>query len=307
MTFYKTGLRFFFSNTRQMYYAYRQNTPPTKAQIPSKDGSRPWTPPSPPPPLAEETRADHIMQQRWRHDASRAPLFLVLLLVCGEITPVVVIFAPRVAPLTCRIPAQVKELRQMAEVRRHTSLNEFRAKTGQPRATVPPRPDAETSGDEGGAAPAADVAPASTPVAPPPMADLPYGLVAGHLARSLDVISPLWEYVSWVPVLPGLIAGARVSAWLRFLTRDDTLLVNAGGPFALEPEEVELACVDRGIDTLDRERDELRYVLEWWLELTGAKTGGVSDEERARRMMALVMEGEEHWPETWAESRAGGE
>ncbi|KAK1766435.1 hypothetical protein QBC33DRAFT_588567 [Phialemonium atrogriseum] len=240
VAFYKTGLRHIYTNTRLVWSSQPGNT-------------------SPPP----GTRAHLLLHERWRHDARRVPLFALMLLVCGEFTPLVVLAVPRIAPLTCRIPAQVSQIRRHAEGRRRCSADALRARVDN------------TAGDR----------------------ELPYGLVVGHMARSLGVVSPLWDRVGWVPAsLAGGAAGAR----LRFLARDDALLVRAGGVPALEAEEVELACADRGIGTLGRTDGELRDVLARWLALTAAHDMGA--EESTRRMMALLMQEERAWPNTWPEA-----
>jgi len=104
LTFYKTGLRQLYTNTRIIY--------------PSSSG-----PPAPPP--LPGTRAAHIFRHRWEQDIRRLPLFLALLVVCGEFTPLAVVFFPNRVPLTCRIPSQVNQLRRKAEERRTLAIERY--------------------------------------------------------------------------------------------------------------------------------------------------------------------------------------
>jgi hypothetical protein len=114
------------------------------------------------------------------------------------------------------------------------------------------------------------------------------------LARALGVVGGGWDRIGWVP---GPLARRRVTARWGFLVRDDEMLRRGDAVRGLVDEEVELACVDRGIDTVDRDVGELRGALRRWLVLTGGK--GVSEEEKVSRMEWLVTHGEEEWPERW--------
>lgn len=113
------------------------------------------------------------------------------------------------------------------------------------------------------------------------------------LARILGVVGQGWDRIGWVP---GALAKSRVDRRWEYLVKDDELLrQHEDGVRALEEDEVELACVDRGINTVDRDASEVRIALSRWLEFTG----GVSVEEQIRRMEWLVTHGEEEWPRNW--------
>ncbi|KAI0849388.1 hypothetical protein F5Y00DRAFT_235589 [Daldinia vernicosa] len=103
MTFYKTGLRAIFTNRKLL----------------SQSSTRlPLVPDS----ISFPTRSDVLLRRRVRHDLSRLPIFGVLLIVCGELTPLVVLLFPRLTPLTCRIPKQADALRRISEARRAASF-----------------------------------------------------------------------------------------------------------------------------------------------------------------------------------------
>ncbi|XXH01916.1 hypothetical protein Hte_008278 [Hypoxylon texense] len=73
------------------------------------------------------SRADVLLRERVRHDLSRLPVFGLLVLVCGEFTPLIVLVFPRLTPLTCRIPKQTDALRRAAESRRAASFRALRS------------------------------------------------------------------------------------------------------------------------------------------------------------------------------------
>jgi hypothetical protein len=210
LTFYKTGLRHIYTNTQLLWY-------PGTA---SKEG---LTAP------AKHTRAHALLQARWSHDIRRLPLFAVLVLVCGEFTPLVVLAVPRIVPFPCRIPAQNRQIARAAEDRRR------RARAALPDTTQ------EADARAGRAQ-------------------------AVCLARSLGVVSPLWD--RFLGSVPASLARRRVDAKLASLAADDALIRQAGGVPALEAEEVSLACEQRGLDTQGKSAEEVAERLARWLLLT---------------------------------------
>lgn len=157
-----------------------------------------------------------------------------------------VILIPQAVPFTCRIPKQVRQLREAAQKRRASA-----------------RAEVEGAGE---------------------------GAKVTLQARILGLVSGMWDKIGWVP---GGLAKSRVEEQLEFLVRDDRLIMEGGGVEALEEQEVVMACLDRGIDTVDRDVEELRRVLESWLKKTTEER--LSDEERIRRVEELIMKGEEKW------------
>ncbi|KAI0533104.1 hypothetical protein GGR58DRAFT_135788 [Xylaria digitata] len=103
-TFYKTGVKAVFTNRRLV-----RDLPDT---------------PSPNLPLSTiaATRASLLLRARVRHDMRRLPLFALIMLVCGEFTPLIVILFPRLTPYTCRIPSQEAVIRRSVEARRAASF-----------------------------------------------------------------------------------------------------------------------------------------------------------------------------------------
>ncbi|EFX00915.1 letm1-like protein [Grosmannia clavigera kw1407] len=216
LAFYKTGLRYLYANWKLV----RALSPATSSDI--------------------GTRSDLLLRRRWSHDLRRLPLFAVLLLVCGECTPLVVIAFPHVVPYPCRIPRQVDKLQRLAEKRRHAAF-------GDPHA--------------------------SSPVL---------------IARSLGLVSPLWDRLGWIP---DSITRSATTRRLRFLAQDDALLRQSGGVPALEPAEIVLACIDRGLDVRGLSDDHLRQLLAAWLHHTASSDPGFD------QRIALLTKRPNEWPE----------
>jgi hypothetical protein len=94
--------------------------------------------------------------------------------------------------------------------------------------------------------------------------------------------------------MPATVVGRQVQERLALLAFDDELLAQAGGAAALVPEEVILACTDRGVDVLGRTSTELRGVLERWLRLTDSKRLG--EEGREAAVLRLLNVRDTQWP-----------
>lgn len=242
LTFYKTGFKQIYINTRLVW------------SLSSASGIPPDTPagqPAEPPTLrpAATTRSTELLKRRWRHDIRRLPLFALMFVVCGEFTPLVVLALPSVVPLTCRIPRQIEKLRAATESRRRASA-----------ARVQDRIHNASSGShstEGSA--------------------LSHAEVTAHVARSLNLISPLWDRLPLPDSAVALLASRRVRAHVAYLDHDGHLLSQAGGVPALEDDEVALACEDRGLPVVDRSAAELRRSLGRWVALAGGDVGRDGD------------------------------
>lgn len=67
------------------------------------------------------SRADFQLIRRTRRDINRVPLFALIWLICGEFTPLVVIYVTGAVPRTIWMPKQVQKAREEAENRRAKS------------------------------------------------------------------------------------------------------------------------------------------------------------------------------------------
>jgi len=203
------------------------------------------------------SRADWVLMWRTRHDMIRLPVFGLMLIVIGEMTVLIVAACEGLVPYPCRIPSQIFHSQQRAERRRRLAFDQLEAKYS-----------------EG-----------------PLDANLSKLSARNHVLRSLHMSGDPWEWIGgYVP--PGLW---QIKGRLRmaFLEGDDKNMVHDGGPMGLSNEEVRLACVDRGINILDRSETELRGCLGDWLRLVASE----NDLERRRRMTVLLLTRPEHWPQ----------
>lgn len=224
--FYKTGLSAVFANRR-----YLQDIVASKSA--SVEGFRPPSIFNPGLIPRGFSRADWVLLWRVRHDILRVPLFSLVLLVCWELAPLVVLLIDGVVPYTCRLPRQISTSLVQAEERRRKSFL-----------------DLERAAPHG-------VLPSTAQVA-----------ARKHVLRSLHLSGIMWDKIGFIP--PGMWT-TKGRLRMAFIEGDDMLLARDGRAADLEEPEVWIACADRGIDCVDREVGELRQLLDEWLRLTGAE------------------------------------
>ncbi|WDK20122.1 hypothetical protein CGRA01v4_11409 [Colletotrichum graminicola] len=224
--FYKTGLKAVFSNRRLIQETIAEKS----ASVEGFRSPSVFTPGLIPKGFS---RADWMLLWRVRHDILRVPLFGLVLLVCGEFTPLIVIFVDGVVPYTCRLPQQIDASFKQAEERRQKSFIEF--EKAAPQGVV---------------------------------SGMVQAAAKKHVLRSLHVPGMMWEKLGFFP--PGLWA-TKGRLRMAFLEGDDRLLARDGGPAGLEELEVRIACAERGIDCRGRGDDELRQLLGQWLRLVDAE------------------------------------
>ncbi|KAL1899239.1 hypothetical protein Sste5346_003162 [Sporothrix stenoceras] len=241
LAFYKTGLRYLFANTKLVRAMDANNDTADAVKA------------------GHATRSDLLLRRRWGHDMRRLPLFGLLLLICGEFTPFVVLVFPHVVPYPCRIPKQVEKLRRDVENRRSEAFKTY----GQ---TVAVSNDAH--------------------------AETATNLL---VSRSLGLVAPFWDRIGLLSAAPGLATRA-VERRLAYLTEDDTLLRQAGGVPALEPDEVFLASADRGLDVLGQDEGHLREELVRWLQLTRPRSSDGDNSQVHDQMLTLLSRRPEAWP-----------
>ncbi|KAK7736390.1 hypothetical protein SLS63_003368 [Diaporthe eres] len=241
LTFYKTGFKQIYINSRLVWsLSSASGIPPDTPAPPGQTASPPTLRP------VATTRSTELLKRRWRHDMRRLPLFALMFVVCGEFTPLVVLAIPSVVPLTCRIPRQIEKLREGTESRRRASSARIQDKI---HSTC-----GGSNSTEGSALSRAEV--------------------TAHVARSLNLISPLWDRLPLPDSVVALLASRKVRAHVAYLDRDGHLLSQAGGVPALEDDEVALACEDRGLPVVDRSAAELRKSLGRWVALAGGEVSG---------------------------------
>jgi hypothetical protein len=177
------------------------------------------------------TRSDFQLLARNWHDIKRVPLFALLLMVCGEFTPLVVLAVSNVVPWTCRIPKQVDSDRRKLEERRAISFRNL--------TTTPPTEKGVEKLER---------------------------MQLLHISWSLGLSSKMWDWLGGtLPGLPTFILRRKVGRRVEYLELDDKLLKAGGGVRGLENEEARMACVERGIDVSGRSDKQVKADLEAWV------------------------------------------
>jgi hypothetical protein len=94
-----------------------------------------------------------------------------------------------------------------------------------------------------------------------------------HISWSLGLSSSMWDYLGGqLPGLPTFMLRKKVARRVRYLEMDDKLL-GKGRIGELEIEELRMACVERGIDVVNREEKSMRADLEAWLKSREGSAG----------------------------------
>jgi hypothetical protein len=247
LAFYKAGVKAVFTNQKLA----RAIIPPHSASGSSGNNNNNNNTNTTP------TRAVRLLRARARHDLMRLPVFGLLLICCGEFTPLVIMLFPRLAPYTCRVPRQIAKIRRAAEFRRGASLHAL-------------------SYSLSSSSPSGANRPATAP---------------GHVCRSLGLSSPIWDRLG----VDAPFAKSRADAAVLRLVRDDRLLRERDGARTLVDDEVAIACEERGIDTCGIDVATLRARLASWLEKsapTASRLGEKEEEEEKEaieKVWALLM------------------
>ncbi|KAJ5816876.1 hypothetical protein N7447_009109 [Penicillium robsamsonii] len=263
LTFYKTGLK-------NVYHNYRASLP-----LRRKLGLPAYIPISPPRSTHNNRSASSITQEfklgraqfqlvrRSARDGRRMIPFTLILIVCGEFTPLVVpIFGSAITPATCRVPSQVEKERVAATARKLAALDVFVARNkdrsvhllkagSEKQLALLARSFADPAW-VAGASPA-DVLRACAV----------FGLVKRHDKTAGESLA-------------GLIYRPRLARYVEYLAIDDGMIRVGKGVPAMSAAEVRIAVEERGgLDvssgTQDRKRVEglERRWLEQWLTVRG--------------------------------------
>ena len=154
-------------------------------------------------------------------------------MICGEFTPLVIVFVTGLVPRLIWIPKQVQMAREKTEERRKDCRREggFAHSAGQM---------------------------------------ILYDQVVDraserYVAQSLGLYASAWD--RYLPaLLSSTLVQRRVESRLKDLEADDRAIARDGGVHCLHDEEVKLACEERGIDILRKEDGQLRMKLRSWVQ-----------------------------------------
>ncbi|KAI4244855.1 MAG: hypothetical protein L6R40_002761 [Gallowayella cf. fulva] len=219
LTFYKSGLKAMDQNWKLL----RQMRPRIPSGQSSEQALR----------NGLLSRAEYHFARRTSSDVSRFPLFLLVLVICGEFTPLVVVFMGLngAVPRVCHIPRQINGAREKLEARRRESFREGTV-TGKQMGKSE---DAQT---------------------------LPRPVML-HIGRSLGLYSSLWDKVG---VTPTVLLPRRIQKATDRIDVDDLAIQRGGGVRHLNDEELKLAAEERGLDVVGRPAEELKSVLLRWMD-----------------------------------------
>ncbi|RAH70994.1 uncharacterized protein BO66DRAFT_391154 [Aspergillus aculeatinus CBS 121060] len=201
------------------------------------------------------SRSSFQLLHRAAYDIRRMIPFTLLLIVCGEFTPLVVLaLGNAVTPRTCRVPRQLEKERAKRVQRKKVALLLDRGTVTAPEVgsekemkSVRWLMGVSGDGDRDAVARACAV----------------FGLARSH------------DRLAW-PVLP--VYRRRLERYLNYLEVDDELIRRSGGVQAMEAAEVRIAVEERGgvgvgsrgngRNGWEVEREERRW-LEKWLQWRG--------------------------------------
>lgn len=182
------------------------------------------------------SRADFQSIRRSKSDVAKLPPFILLWCICGEFTPLVIVFVTGLVPRTLWIPKQVQKAREKAEERRKVIRREGMPEISTFFNKIVSSPPSPTSRE-----------------------------AYRYIAQSLGLYPAWWDRFAPSLVPPGLVK-QRVETRLVDLHADDFAIARDGGVQNMSKDEVLMACEERGFSVLSKEDEILRKGLEGWVQ-----------------------------------------
>ncbi|KAL4971558.1 hypothetical protein BDW66DRAFT_163593 [Aspergillus desertorum] len=255
LAFYKTGLKNVYHNYRTSLSirrslgipSYLPTLPPPKFFIKSSSGSGKHA-------KLKTSRSTFQLLNRAAYDVRRMIPFALVLIICGEFTPLLVIaFGNAITPFTCRIPKQVDKYRAQRAERKRAALDAYATSNGSVAA---PEPGSKEELDLLSAFASNEFA-KKTSAQGVLTACAVFGLTKSHNSPSL---------------LVERVYRKRLAKHAEYLAVDDKMIKSCGGVAEMESAEVKIAVEERGgyglmAGTSSREVEwaERRW-LDMWLE-----------------------------------------
>lgn len=265
LTFYKTGLKNVVRNYRAsaplrkdlgLPYYIPVSPPRTLLSVynDGKDGAME--------PSLGLGRGQFQLVRRSAQDMRRLIPFTLILVVCGEFTPLILpIFGGAITPATCRVPSQRQKERDRASARKSVA---FQAQARADRVMTTPVPGSVEEKELLMRYADAQWA-AESDAAGVLRACASFGLVKRHDAVGGALLS-------------SLVYRPRLRKHLQYLAVDEALMRRGGGVEKLSAEEVRIALDERGAGDVaagapSRAKAEVleRTWLKSWLELRDGK------------------------------------
>lgn len=246
LTFYKTGLKNVYRNYRASLPlrkelglpAYLPISPPRKVSNPIASEKASNVGPA----SSKNTydirnlglgRGQFQLVRRSARDVRRMIPFTLILIICGEFTPLVIpIFGSAITPATCRVPGQIAKERETASKRKALALQAWIDANPESGLGAMPKP----TSDESFKLLIQLANPAWVGTANPAsvlQACAVFGLVKKH-----DRFAGT--------ALAGLVYRRRLSQYLEYLAIDDAMIRGGGGIEKLSYAEVRIALDERG-------------------------------------------------------------
>ncbi|BAE63294.1 hypothetical protein F9C07_12096 [Aspergillus flavus] len=262
LSFYKTGLK-------NVYHNYRASLPIRRSLgLPAYLPTSP--PPAPPSSNSQSnkstafrkaiesvklSRSSFQLVRRAAYDVRRMIPFTLILIVCGEMTPLAVLaLGNAVTPFTCRVPQQLEKDRAQRVARKRAALVAQQAATSG--SVTPPAAGSDLELD----------------ILVKMYTNLEWieSASAEEILRACAVLNLVKTHTRSSVLLS--LYRARLQRYAEYLSLDDQLIRRCGGVRAMEGAEVRTAVEERGGVGVtegkggwDAERDERRW-LEKWLE-----------------------------------------
>lgn len=166
------------------------------------------------------------------------PPFALLFAICGEFTPLVIVFVTGLVPRRIWIPKQVEGARRKAEERRSAAKKDSNVKEPLSKLLGRCKPGSRSKTEP-----------------------------RKFIAQSLGLYPAWWDrYFSGF--IPQSLVARRVDEASMYLQTDGFAINRDGGVESMNSEEVVLACEERGINVLGVEEKYLRDNLERWLTIS---------------------------------------
>ncbi|KAH7042759.1 hypothetical protein B0J12DRAFT_672950 [Macrophomina phaseolina] len=252
LQFYKTGVKNVWSN-RKLAAAVKQRlrqSPAAAAITRDLDVSR-----------APFTRGEFQLLRRSRYDMRRVPVFGVLFLIIGEWLPLVAVFVTSLVPVPCRIPKQIEKEERRRDGQRSAARAALLARAKELGVPVVRGSDNKAQSDAGLLSmQRINPKQVAENVFSPDKRKVAHPLYLQFAVSAFNVRWPLLDRTGIVA--PWLL---QLRKHLMYLAIDDALLARDGGAGLLRPDEVRVACSERGIDVTGRQTDELRNDLKAWV------------------------------------------
>ncbi|KAF1838018.1 hypothetical protein BDW02DRAFT_565526 [Decorospora gaudefroyi] len=198
------------------------------------------------------TRAEWQIVTRSRIDALRLPAFATLVLLLGEWLPLVVVYITPLIPEACRIPQQVQRTLRKLEDKRQDRMRRVRLDARRLMSK-----DAQPAG-----APIPDLT-SSENVRSPRPTGLDWRQMTLYQLSILSAQCNCYPAVfDWLPFTPPKwLLQRNFRKKMEYLRTDDGLIERDGGWAGLGRQELERACVERGVRVLGKKEHELRGAL----------------------------------------------